>query len=125
MPDAPGSISAFFLYQGIRGGNDEIDIEIFNDDSRAIWFTVWVAGEQVYHARRTLAFDPRADFHDYRIEWSQDLVRFVVDGETLAAFTDQVPAGPLYLMSNAWWPTWLEADAPKDESALEIDRIVY
>lgn len=123
--DAAGSISAFFLYEGVRGGNDEIDVEIPNDDSRRIWFTVWVGGRRTHHAERRLAFDPRVGFHDYRIDWSEGRVRFLVDNRELAVFSGNVPAKPLFLMSNAWWPTWLSGPPPTQSRWLEIDRIVY
>ena len=53
-PRAPGSISAFFLYEFVQRRNDEIDIEILNDESPEILFTTWVGGKQTNHcATRT------------------------------------------------------------------------
>lgn len=124
-PVSPGSISAFFFYEGVRRKNDEIDIEIFNDGSRAIWFTTWVGGQQTNHSEMTLPFDPAAGFHDYRIEWSSSRVAFYVDGVLYETFTSGVPRDAMYIMSNAWWPTWLNGPVPTTSTALEIDRIVY
>ena len=112
-PDAPGTISTFFLYQLVPGiENDEIDIEIFNDGSRQIWFTTWVAGVETNHEEYTLPFDPAARFHDYRIEWSRRRVRFLVDGVPMQEFTKRVPRKAMYVFSSAWWPSWLPEPAP-------------
>ena len=47
-PRVPGSLSAFFLYEGGSDIADELDIEIFNDDSRRVMFTTWVAGKSTH-----------------------------------------------------------------------------
>lgn len=122
-PLAPGSISAFFLYQGVSGGNDEIDIEIFNDGTRRIMFTTWVAGRETNNVIRTLPFDPAQGHHDYRIEWAARSVRFRVDGVLMEEFRKGIPRNAMLVMANTWWPTWLTGpllDAPR---AFEIDRI--
>ena len=124
-PDAPGTISAFFLYELDQRRNDEIDIEILNG-SRQILFTTWVGGKQTNHVERTLSFDPADGFHDYRIEWSRRRVRFLVDGALMQEWTAGVPGDAMYVMSNVWWPTWLPP-VPQLGTPLvhEIDRIVY
>jgi endo-1,3-1,4-beta-glycanase ExoK len=122
-PDAPGSVSAFFLYEGVAGGNDEIDIEIFNDGTRRIMFTTWVAGRETNNVVQALPFDPAAAFHDYRIEWTTKRVRFRVDGVVMQEFRRGIPGNAMFVMANTWWPTWLSGpplDAPR---TLEIDRI--
>ena len=124
-PDTPGSISALFFYEGVRRRNDEIDIEIFNDGSRTILFTTWVQGKQTNHVQMTLGFDPANGFHDYRIEWARDRVGFLVDGTLMAEFTSGVPRDDMFVMSNTWWPTWLNGPQPAAPSSLHIDRIVY
>ena len=124
-PTAPGSISALFFYEGVRKRNDEIDIEVFNDGSRTVMFTTWVQWKQTNHVRMTLPFDPSAGFHDYRIEWESDRVGFRVDGALMAEFTSGVPRDDMYIMSNAWWPTWMSGPTLAVPASLEIDRIVY
>ncbi len=124
-PEAPGSISAFFLYELVQRRNDEIDIEILNDGSKQILFTTWVAGKQTNHVEHTLSFDPAAGLHDYRIEWSRQRVRFLVDGELMQEWTEGVPRDAMYVMSNAWWPTWLPGLTLGTPRLHEIDRIVY
>ena len=128
-PEAPGSISAFFLYELDQRRNDEIDIEILNNDKSGetgqILFTTWVGGKQTNHVEHTLSFDPAAGFHNYRIEWSRRRVRFLVDGVLMQEWTAGVPADAMYVMSNAWWPTWLSGPTLDTPRLHEIDRIVY
>ncbi len=123
-PQAPGSISAFFLYELVRRRNDEIDIEILNG-SRQILFTTWVAGKQTNHVEHTLSFDPAAGFHDSRNEWSRGRVGFLVDGALMKEWTAGVPRDAMYVMSNAWWPTWLSGPTLATPGLHQIDRIVY
>jgi beta-glucanase (GH16 family) len=129
-PRAPGSISAFFLYQGVPGSkNDEVDIEIWNDGSRTVMFTVWVGGRELHHVRRTLPFDPAAGFNDYRIEWADRQIRFFVNGQMMQEFRSQpsrMPRNAMYVMANVWWPTWTPFNGAvplAQPAALEIDRI--
>jgi beta-glucanase (GH16 family) len=122
-PNAPGSVSAFFLYQGVAGGNDEIDIEIFNDGTRRIMFTTWVGGRETNNVIRTLPFDPAAGLHDYRIEWSNKLVRFRVDGVVMQEFRRGIPKQAMFVMANTWWPTWLTGPLLAAPQTFEIDRI--
>jgi endo-1,3-1,4-beta-glycanase ExoK len=122
-PHAPGSVSAFFLYQGVAGGNDEIDIEIFNDGTHRIMFTTWVAGKETNNVIRTLPFDPAAALHDYRIEWSAKAVRFRVDGVLMQEFRRGIPRNAMLVMANTWWPTWLTGPLLTEPRTLQIDRI--
>lgn len=122
-PHAPGSVAAFFLYQGVAGGNDEIDIEIFNDGTRRIMFTTWVAGKETNNVIRTLPFDPGAALHDYRIEWTSRAVRFRVDGVLMQEFRRGIPRNAMFVMANAWWPTWLTGPVLAEPATFEIDRI--
>lgn len=122
-PRAPGSLSAFFLYEGVEGGNDEIDIEIHNDGSRRILFTTWAAGVQTNAGTATLAFDPADGFHDYRIEWRPGLARFSVDGQVLQEFRHGIPANHMFVMANAWWPAWLSGPLLASARRLEIEHV--
>jgi beta-glucanase (GH16 family) len=121
---APGSITAFFLYEGARSGNDEIDIELIGGTQR-ILFTVWLRGRQVHHHEETLPFDPSAGFHDYRIDHARNAVRFSVDGVELASFFSPLPSAQMHVMANAWWPTWLQGGPYPTEHNVQIEWIRY
>lgn len=123
-PDAPGALVGFFLYQGVRGPNDEIDIEIFGGERR-IMFTTWSNGESTNHAKHELPFDPSSGFHDYRIEWERDRVAFFVDDVLFQEFVTGIPQKPMFLMSNAWWPQWLEGPTSDEPLSLEIEHLAF
>ena len=120
-PRAPGSISAFFLYADVRGGNDEIDIEILNDTSRTALLTTWIAGEKTHELKVRLGFDPSAAYHDYAIRWSRTVLRFDADGAPLAVVHEKFPVTPMKVMANIWWPAWTQCAPPATSVALEIE----
>jgi beta-glucanase (GH16 family) len=122
-PRAPGTLSAFFLYQGGSDVADELDIEVFNDGSRRVMFTTWVAGKETNNAIHPLPFDPADGFHEYRIEWSRREVRFRVDGVLMQSWRRGVPQNPMYLMANTWWPVWIEGPLLDAPQPLVIDEI--
>lgn len=124
-PDAPGSFTAFFLYQDVPEGNDEIDIEIFNDGTRRALLNAWVGGELVNQAEVVLPFDPATGFHDYTIDHRPDLLTFSADGTELARFTDRLPGAPMKVMLNAWWPKWLSGPVPTSERVAAVERVTW
>lgn len=123
-PRAPGSLTAFFLYEDVAGGNDEIDIEILNDGSRRVLLSAWVGGEQTRTATVLLPFDPAAGFHDYTIDHRPGELRLEADGRLLARWTGGLPARPMRVSVNAWWPAWLSCD-PAADRAVEVERIAF
>jgi hypothetical protein len=122
-PLAPGSLSAFFLYADVPGGNDEIDIEVFNDGSRRVLLTGWVAGVQARTDTVELSFDPHEGPHDYGIDWTASELAFSADGQPLARWTEGFPRDPMRLMANVWWPSWLPCAPPDGDRSLVIEEI--
>jgi hypothetical protein len=121
--DAPGSLTALFLYEGVPGeANDEIDIEIPGDDSRRVLLSTWRDGVQTNLAERLLPFDPRAGSHDYAIAWRPgEEVRFVIDGIAMERWTAGIPTRPMQLRASVWRPAWLGGGAmDEDRYALVI-----
>jgi hypothetical protein len=121
-PRAPGSLTAFFLYEDVPE-SDEIDIEIPNDGSRRIILTVWTTGVEVNTVTLSLPFDPADGVHAYRILHEPAAIRFVVDGVELHRWEGERPRAPMRLMSSVWWPSWLEGDPPGEPGVLEIESI--
>ena len=126
-PDAPGSLSAFFLFGDVPGGgDDEIDIELFNDGSRRALLTAWVRGKETRQAEVVLPFDPAAGFHDYTIRWTARALELVADGRTLARWTDGYPRQrAMHVMANVWWPRWLECRPLAEPREMVIEEIAY
>ncbi len=122
-PDAPGSISAFFLFGNDRGEDDEIDIELYNDGSRRGILTAWRDGRRLRSQDILLPFDPAAALHDYGIAWEARSLVFTADGAELARWQDGYPRRPMRVILNTWWPTWLECSPLSTARHLIVERI--
>lgn len=123
--DVPGTITAFFLYEDVAEGNDEIDIEIVYADKPELLLATWVGGQLTRQERITLTFDPRTEFHEYRIDYAPDAVSFAVDGVVLKRWTSGLPRRPMRLIANAWWPRWLSCPERRVDGHADIDWIRY
>lgn len=124
VADAPSSITGFFLYSPPDFEN-EIDVEIYNDHSRRILFTTYSGGEQTNTVTKKLPFDPTADFHEYRFDLTPDTAHFYVDGARLQTFREGLPAEPMKLLINAWFPTWLPGEKPKGDRYTYVDWVKH
>lgn len=125
---APGSLTAFFLYEYSELHIDEIDIEVIPDylgRGPHVMFTTWVSDIQTNHVVQPLSFDPAAGFHTYEIEFSRKEVRFHIDGELRQEFTRDLPRARMHLMVNAWWPWWLYGSEDHSDAAARVDWIRY
>ncbi|MDD3307479.1 MAG: family 16 glycosylhydrolase [Acetobacterium sp.] len=124
LPDAPSSITGFFLYAP-PDYDQEIDIEIYNQPDGKIMFTSYANGAQTQSVTSDLSFDPTADFHHYRIDYQPDTIDFYVDDILLTHFSEGIPHNPMYLMVNAWFPNWLAKRPAPQTQQLLIDWIRY
>ncbi len=124
LPRAPSSITGFFLYKA-PDFEHEIDIEIVNGPCGTIWFTTYAGGEVSNTYETNLRFDPTAGFHEYRFDFYPGEASFYVDGNLLQTFDSGLPDEPMYLMLNAWFPTWLDGEKPQEESTVLVDWIKY
>jgi beta-glucanase (GH16 family) len=124
LPDAPSSITAFFLYEPPDYAS-EIDIEIYNDTSRRIMFSTYCGGGQTHSQTMKLPFDPTSGFRDYRFDYAPGSVKFFVDGRLMKQWTTGIPANSMKLYVNAWYPNWLRGGMPSTDRYLLVDRIQY
>lgn len=124
-PYAPGSLSAFFLYEDAPQRNDELDIEILNDGSGKVLLTAWSEGEMTGQEIIRLGFDPSEEVHEYSITRAGPRVEMRIDGVLMASWRRRMPEGPMRVVANVWWPTWLpcEPGGSGDRGALEVERI--
>ena len=121
-PRAAGSLSAIFLYEDVDEGNDEIDIEIFNDGSGEVLLTVWREGEITRQTTVVLPFDPSSAVHEYTIDRLPERVEFRIDGVVYAGWRRGMPRSPMRVAANVWWPAWLECGSGAG-GVLEIEWI--
>ncbi len=122
-PDAPGSLSALFLYESAGDESDEIDIEIYNDGSRRALLTAWMDGKTTQSKNVLLGFDPATGYHDYVIRWSKKDLVFLADGVSLARWTKGYPRRPMRVIANVWWPKWLPCVESPATRELSIEWI--
>ena len=126
--DAPGSLSAFFLYRhdDASDTSDELDIEIPAGEPYRVMVTIWNRGipTPADHNVVELGFDPSASLHDYVIERRPRRVRFFVDGRCVMSSV-RAPGGLLTPMFNAWYPQWLEPAAPPEGGELQVGRFAF
>jgi beta-glucanase (GH16 family) len=104
--NAPSSLTAFFLYKRPDYAQ-EIDIEIFNDDTGRIMFSTYSGFAQTNNVIVDLPIDLTTDLHVYAIEYDPGSVRFLLDGAQLQSWSSGVPSSSMYLFANAWFPFWL------------------
>lgn len=145
IPDAPSSITGFFLYGG--DGVAEIDIEAFNEkykdpadgtDKGKVMFTTYskdadgspnltpthtTNGEPGNEPPMTLPFDPTTAMHTYRFDFYPDSVKFYADGMLMKEWTDGLPSDKMQLFLNAWYPRWMSQTPPPADRYLKVDWI--
>jgi beta-glucanase (GH16 family) len=124
LPNAPGSITGFFLYKG-PDYESEIDIEVFNDSSRRIMFSTYAGGTQTHTETMTLPFDPTTGFHEYRFDYAADSVTFYADGKAMKRWDSGIPQTSMHLMVNTWFPTWLHPKRPNKTVYTLVDYLGY
>ncbi|HBQ28622.1 MAG TPA: hypothetical protein DD719_04330 [Desulfotomaculum sp.] len=122
LPYAPSSITAFFLYRQPDYFN-EIDIEIYNDDSRKIDFVVYSGGKRTHAVTKTLSFDPTGDFHEYRFDFDRKGLKFYVDNQLYQNWRNGLPTDSMKLLASTWFPTWLPGTSPEVDQYTLVDWI--
>lgn len=114
-----GVISSFFLYRFDPW--QEIDMEFAGKDTSKLLINVFYNPGKVGDHNNDgvtgtpvlipLGFDASMDFHDYMIEWSENEIRWLVDGKLIHRRTSTgpspIPGLPMRLIMNAW-PTCSE-----------------
>ena len=122
--DAPSSITGFYLYRS-PDLYAEIDIEIYNDGTGDVDFVTYADGRRTHYTQKRLAFDPSAAFHTYRFDYNPGSVKFYVDGELMAVYTDGLPNASMKLLVNTWFPSWLPGTAPATTRYTRVDWMDY
>ena len=124
LPDAPSSITGFFLYKA-PDYDHEIDIEVFNNERGELLLTTYANNKKQHEYVGELTFDPTEKFHNYRIEYYPEYVAFYIDNRLIQKWTDGYSDEPMYLMVNSWYPNWLPGQPPEIDKYLYIEWIRY
>ncbi len=124
VPNAPSSITGFFLYRS-PDYEAELDIELYNNSSRRVDYTTYANGKQTHFAAKKLPFDATKGFHTYRIDYYPRVVRFYADGKLYQRYKYGLPDGEMKLLINTWFPNWLSGQKPTKASATYVDWVYY
>lgn len=106
----PGTVSSFFLYDGVAGtaSHFEIDIE-FVGGSGLLHTNYWIAGQQypLDIDLRAMGIDPYKSSRRYSVSWQADVIAWHVmndAGQWLEVRrANAAIAAPMKLMMNAWY----------------------
>ncbi|MCP1169281.1 family 16 glycosylhydrolase [Limimaricola litoreus] len=108
-----GTVSAFFLYTGEFFGADahnEIDFEFLGNNPSQVSINYYYGDDKLANYIEediNLGFDASAAFHDYRIDWMPDAIRWFVDDRLFYEIrSDQaplpIPNEDMRVMSSLW-----------------------
>ena len=133
-PRGSGLVSGFFTYTRAGGVRtwDEIDIEVLGRNTRSVQFTYFSRGQR-YITTRRLPFDAAQGMHTYAFEWTENHIRWYVDGELFHEETGE--RGPLpqseqrlylHLWNSETLRNWLGPILPWDGPwRLNVSCIAY
>ncbi len=102
VPRGSGMVTGFFTYTGAAfdDPHDEIDIEILGKDTTSISLTIFKDGNS-HGAVLPLGFDAADDFHLYAFEWTDEYVRWFIDG--VQVYEDTGDAVPIPVEAQVYY----------------------
>ena len=135
-PNSPsGVVTSFFLMDGVYDGDVlvdwyEIDIEFPGKTTKVSYALHWMSDGALKSTSKEVAlgFDASVALHEYTIEWTSTSIRFLVDGEASAAFTDSAILRelqhPMSVHMNYWVSNSSNWVGELDERRLPV-RTIY
>ncbi|KAI5826513.1 glycoside hydrolase family 16 protein [Schizophyllum commune Tattone D] len=109
----PGVCEGLFFY---KGDNNEADWELLTttslEGSDTVPAGVWATNQALQEGGQSTSvnvpfdFDPSADYHEYRIDWTESSTTFYIDGVQKAQHTENVPTQA----ANGLWNVWSNGD---------------
>lgn len=124
LPNAPGSITGFFLYEPPDYAH-EIDIELYNQQYSQLMMTTYADAGKQNAVQIKLPFDPTSGFHEYLIDYQSKGLSFYADGQWQQTWIKGYSHTPMRLMLNVWYPEWLEGPAADETKKLYVEWIRY
>ncbi|GMG00259.1 unnamed protein product [[Candida] boidinii] len=100
-----GVVSSFYLQSNDL---DEIDFEWVGGDGYHVQSNYFSKGNTATYDRGGMhaMADPRADFHNYTIEWNENEINWIVDSNIVRTLTPSnsqgFPQAPMYLFMGIW-----------------------
>jgi beta-glucanase (GH16 family) len=103
MPSGQGLLPAIWLWNNQRQEFPEIDIvEILGQEPGLAWSTVHYEVGGLYGKTYSVADleDLTADFHIYGLEWHEEKLTFLIDGNPVYTTSSFIPVEDMYLFIN-------------------------
>lgn len=113
-----GIISSFYLQSDDL---DEIDLEWFGGDASQVQTNYFAKGDTTTYDRggyHNMA-DPRADYHNYTIEWNQNALSWYVDGINVRTLLSSDPRGYPQSPMRLYFGIWAGGDPTNNEGTIE------
>lgn len=83
----------------------------------------WKEGEEIKRAFEGIEHTNPLDFHTYSIEWTQDEIKWFVDGKHIFTSTEGIPNEPMYLIINlaigGEWP-----GSPNEDTKFPMNFVI-
>ena len=120
LKSAPGQgiISSFYLQSDDL---DEVDLEWFGGDVSQMQSNYFSKGDTTTYDRggyHNMA-DPRADFHNYTVDWTEDHVEWYIDGTLVRTLESTDPQGFPQSPMRLFFGIWAGGDPSNAEGTIE------
>ncbi len=113
-----GVISSFYLQSDDL---DEIDLEWFGGDGSQVQSNFFSKGNTTTYDRGEYhsISDPRADFHNYTIDWTSSELKWYFDGELLRTLKNDSSSGYPQSPMRIYFGVWAGGDYDNGEGVIE------
>jgi beta-glucanase (GH16 family) len=103
-----GVVTAFFTYDNTT--RDEIDLEFLGKNTQQVQANYYVGGVGNHEHMIDLGFDASADYHIYKIEWTNSYIKWYVDSsEKYTISGTALPSHPMQSMLSLWNGTGVDS----------------
>jgi beta-glucanase (GH16 family) len=113
-----GIISSFYLQSDDL---DEIDLEWFGGDGSQMQSNYFSKGDTTTYDRggyHNMA-DPRADFHNYTLDWNKDSLSWYIDGNLVRTLLSNDPSGYPQSPMRVYFGIWAGGDSTNSQGTIE------
>ncbi len=113
-----GVISSFYLQSDDL---DEIDLEWFGGDATQVQSNFFSQGNTTTYDRgeyHTIS-DPRAEFHNYTIDWTPSALKWYFDGELLRTLKNDTSSGYPQSPMRIYFGIWAGGDYENGDGVIE------
>lgn len=113
-----GIISSFYLQSDDL---DEIDLEWMGGDASQMQSNFFSKGDTTTYDRGEYhnMSDPRADFHNYTLDWNEDSLSWYIDGSLVRTLSKDSASGYPQTPMRIYFGIWAGGDSSNSEGTIE------